>query len=85
MSNKSKDIDRKNCTCYFYDDVSNIKHLHPNRIKTDEKSNKNYLFYYIGYVTIKDSRYVKFKIVNPLYLITNKINGYFEEIKEINV
>ena len=31
-------------------------------------------------MTIKDSRYVKINSVNPLYLIFNKVNGYFEEI-----
>ena len=29
---------------------------------------------------IKDSKYVKINSVNPLYLIFNKVNGYFEEI-----
>ena len=36
--------------------------------------------YYIGYVTIKDSKYIKINGVNPLRLIINKVNGYFEEI-----
>ena len=31
-------------------------------------------------MTIKDSKYVKINSVNPLYLIFNKMNGYFEEI-----
>ena len=31
-------------------------------------------------MTIKDSKYVKIYSVNPLYLIFNKVNGYFEEI-----
>ena len=31
-------------------------------------------------MTIKDSKYVKINSVNPLYLIFNKVNGYFEEI-----
>ena len=31
-------------------------------------------------MTIKDSKYVKVNILNPLYLIINKVNGYFEEI-----
>ena len=31
-------------------------------------------------MTIKDSKYVKANILNPLYLIINKVNGYFEEI-----
>ena len=40
---------------------------------------KNILIYYIGYVTIKDSKYVKIYIVNHFYLIFNKANGYFAE------
>ena len=28
----------------------------------------------------KDSKYVKMISVNPLYLVVNKVNGYFEEI-----
>ena len=31
-------------------------------------------------MTIKDSEYIKVNSVNPLYLIFNKVNGYFEEI-----
>ena len=57
-----------------------MKNFDPNNIKIDEKSYKNILIYYIGYVTIKDSKYVKINSVNPLYLIFNKVNGYFEEI-----
>ena len=33
-------------------------------------------------MTIKDSKYVKINSVNPLYLIINKVNGYFEEINK---
>ena len=40
------------------------------------------LIYYIGYVTIKDLKYVKINSVNPLYLIFNKINASFEEINK---
>ena len=29
---------------------------------------------------IKDSKYIKIKSVNSLYLVINKVNGYFEEI-----
>ena len=38
--------------------------------------------YCIGYVTIKDSKYIKIYSVNPLYLIFRNINGYFVEINE---
>ena len=30
-------------------------------------------------MTIKDSKYVKMDSVNPLYLMFNKMNGYFEK------
>ena len=47
-------ISIKNRTYYFFDDIINIKNFDPNNIKIDEKSYKNILIYYIGYVTIKD-------------------------------
>ena len=31
-------------------------------------------------MTIKDSKYVKINSVNPLYIIIDKVNGYFEKI-----
>ena len=79
MSNKIKDISMKNCSYYFFNDIINIKKIDPNNIKIDEKSYKNIIMYYIGYVTIKDSKYVKINIVNPVYFIIDKLNGYFEE------
>ena len=82
MSNKVKDISIKNDTYCFFDDVINMKNVDPNNIKINEKSYKNILIYYIGYVTIKDSKYVKINSVNPLYLIFSKVNGYFEEISK---
>ena len=79
MSNKVKDIDIKNSTYKFFDDM-NIKNFDLNNIKIDEKSYKTVLIYYIGYVMIKDSKYIKNNRVNPLYLIFNKMNEYFEKI-----
>ena len=80
MSNKVKDINIKSHTYCFFDDIINIKNFDPNNIKVDKKSYKNILIYYIGYVTVKDSKYVKINSVNPSYLIFSKLNGYFEEI-----
>ena len=31
-------------------------------------------------MTIKDSKYVKINSVNPLHIVFNKVNGYFQEI-----
>ena len=43
MSIKVKDIDIKNRTYYFFDDI-NIKNFDLNNIEIDEKSNKILLF-----------------------------------------
>ena len=66
MSSKFKDVDIKNHTYYFFDDIINIKNFHPNNITTDEKPYRDILIYYIGYVTIKDLKYVKTNSV-PYY------------------
>ena len=42
MSNKLNEINIKNRTYYFLDDMINIKTIDPNKIKIDEKSNKPY-------------------------------------------
>ena len=84
MSNKFQDINIKSHRYYFVDDIINQKKkkkIDPNDIKIDEKSNKVIPIYYIEYVTIKNSKYVKINNINPLYLIFSKVNGYFEEIK----
>ena len=80
MSNKVKDIDIKNRTYYFFNDIVNIKTFDPNNIKIDEKSYKHIFIYHIGQVTIKHFKCVKINSVNPLYLIFSKANKYFEEI-----
>ena len=67
-------------TYILLDDINYIKFFEANKIKVDENSYENILIYYIGYVTIKNSKYVKINSVIPLYLISSKSNGYFEEI-----
>ena len=55
----------------------NITNFGPNLQKVDKKSYK--YTYYIGYITIKDTDYVKINSVNPLYLIIDEVDGHFEE------
>ena len=74
-----KEINIKNRTDYFFDDMINIEDFDPNLLKIDKKSYKNIDIYYIGYITMKDSDYVKIKNVNPLYLIISEVDGHFEE------
>ena len=78
MSNKVENWNIKSRTYYFLNDIISIKDFDVNKIKIDEKSYKNVLIYYIGYVTIKKD--LKTYSVNPLYLIFTNVKGYFEEI-----
>ena len=78
MSDIIKSINIKIHTYYFFDDIINTKKFDPSNIKINEKSYKNILIYYIGYVTIKKD--LKIYSINPLHLIFNKVNGFFEGI-----
>ena len=60
MINNVKDIDIKNCTYYFFNDIININIFDSNNIKIDDKSYKDILICCIKYATIKDSKYEKF-------------------------
>ena len=73
-----KEINIKNQTYYFFDDMINIKDFDPNLLKIDKKSYKNIDIYYIGYITMKDSDYVKIKSINPLYLIISEVDGHIK-------
>ena len=59
----------------------NAKGFDPNLLKIDKKSYKNIDIHYIGYITVKDSDYVKINSVNPLYLMIDKVDGYIEKKK----
>ena len=74
-----KKINIKNRTYYFFDDMINIEDFDPNLLKIDKKLYKNIDIYYIGYITMKDSDYVKIKSVNPFYLIISEVDGHIEE------
>ena len=73
----TKQIDIKNMTHYFYNDLINIKNFDPNMLKLDNETVLNHSVYYIGYVT-KKAEYA-INSAKPLYLMINRIKGYFEE------
>ena len=77
---KEKNI--RNRTYCFFDDMINIKDFYSNLLKIDKKSCKIIDIYYIGYITVKDSDYVKINSVNHLYLIIDKVDGCTEEKSE---
>ena len=54
----------KNRTYYFFDDMMDIADSDPNLLKIDKKSYESIGIYYIGYITVKDSDYVKIDSVN---------------------
>ena len=75
-----KQINIKNQTNYFYNDIVNIKNFEPNLLKIDKKSYKNIGIYNIGYITTKKNDDCEnIYSVNPLYLLVNYANGYIEE------
>ena len=78
-----KQLNIKNRTYYFYNDIIDIKTFDSNMLKLDKKSYKNLDIYNIGYVTIKKIGYgYDINSVNPLYLCIDNANGYIEEINE---
>ena len=79
-----KQIDIKNRTCYFYNDIIDLESFKSNLLKIDKKSYKDIGIYNIGYITIKKIDDCKnIYSVNPLYLRINHASGYIEE-KGIN-
>ena len=68
----TKEINIKNGTYYFFNDMIRVKDLNLDLLKIDKKSYKNIDSYYIGYIAIKDNDYVNIRSVDPLYFIINK-------------
>ena len=77
-----KETNIKYQTYYFFDDMINIKDFNSNLLKIDKTSYKNIDIYQIGYITTKNSDYVKINSVNPLYLIIDKTDGKIVEKNE---
>ena len=75
-----KEIDIKNWTYYFYNDMINITKFDSDLLKIDKKSYKDFCIYSIGYITVKKVYdYENVYSVNPLYLIIVHTSGYIEE------
>ena len=74
-----KQVNIKNRTYYFYNDIIDIKTFDSNNLKLDKKTYKDLDIYNIGYVTIKKIGYgYDINSVNPLYLHIDNANGYIE-------
>ena len=77
---KVKELNIKNQTYYFFNDMINMKNFHSNLLKIDKKPYKDIDIYYIGYITIKKfGDCENIHSVNPLYLIIHSATGHFKE------
>ena len=77
---KVKQIEIKNRTYYFYNDIINIEEFNSSLLKIDQKWYKEIDIYYIGYIKIKkNGDYENTYSLNPLYLIIGKVDGHIEE------
>ena len=78
---KIRQINIKNGTYYFYNDIIDLKKFKSNLLKIDKKSYKNISIYNIAYTTIKTiDDCENIYSVNPLYLCVDHANGYIEGI-----
>ena len=76
---ETKELNIKNQTYYFFDDIINIRNFHSILLKIDKKPYKDIDIYYISYITItKLGDYENIHSVNPLYLIIYSATGYFK-------
>ena len=75
-----KEINIKERTYYFYNDIIDLKTFDSKNLKLDKKTYKVLDIYNIGYVTKKKiGDCYDVNSVNPLYLRINNASGYIEE------
>ena len=75
-----KDLNTKNLTYYYLDDMIDIRKFKSNLIKIDKKSHRDFDIYYIGYSMIKKfNTYENIHSVNPLYLVIHSATGFFKQ------
>ena len=74
-----KQINIKNRTFYFYNDIIELENFDSSLVKIDKKSYKNIGIYNIALLQLKKNGNCKnIYIVNHLYLCINHPSGYIE-------
>ena len=74
-----KQINIKNRTYYFYNDIINLDEFDESKIKIDKKNSNDIDKYYLGYKHKKEiSERNVINSINPLYLRIIIMNGQFE-------
>ena len=75
-----KQINIKNRTYYFHNDIIDLKDFYASLLKIDKKSYKDIGIYDIGYITTKKNDDCNnIHKVNPLYMRITHASGYIEE------
>ena len=75
-----KELNIRNRTYYYFNDIINIKDFQSNLLKIDKQHYRDIDIYYTGYITIKNfADCENIHSVNPLYLIIYSATGYFKE------
>ena len=73
---QTKELNIKNQTYYYFNNIINIKNFQSNFLKIDKKSHRDIDIYYINYDTVKNFRSCKnIRSVNPLYLLIYSATG----------
>ena len=76
---RTKELNIKNQTYYFFDDMIDRRNFQSNVLKIDKKRYKDFDIYCIGYITMKKfNDYEHIHSVNPLYLIIYSAIWYFK-------
>ena len=79
----TKQINSKNRTYYFYNDIINLDEFDESKIKVDKKDFNDIDTYYLGYEYKKGITECNLiRSVNPLYLRIIDIKAQFEKCKD---
>ena len=79
----TKEINIKNRTYYYYNDIIDLDELDKSKIKVDKKDFNDIDIYYLGYEYKKKiTKCNIIRSVNPLYLRIVDIKGQFEKGKD---
>ena len=73
----TKQLNIKNRTSYFWNNLIDLKDFDPKLLKLDKKSAMDISIYYIDYVTKKPEYNID--SVNLLYLLIGELEGFIEE------
>ena len=82
MQHNIKQVNIKNRSDYFFNDMINIKHFDPNLLKITKLSFRgvfSFNIYYAKYITMKSLDHENIDNENFLYLIFDNVDGYIEE------